>query len=317
MANDVVKSINELAKQIPENLIISPVKWKYLMRSVLRGKNIMITGRSGFGKTITIQYVAQVFPERQFFTFNFGAMQDARSSLIGNTHFKNETFFSDSLFVKAIQTENAIIFLDELSRAHPDAVNISMTVLDEKQRYLRIDEKPDTPTIKVAKGVCFMSTANIGAEYTAARVMDRALLDRFIWIEMDFPSKENEAKLLHRLYPDVPMKQLENITDIADQTRALVLADNPSISDVISCRMTVEMAGLLNDGFSLSEAAEVCIFPFYGEAGGAGSERTFMRQLVQSKLEDENNPSKAKPFTGPQTNPNSDPANKVPFKKQP
>ena len=52
----------------------------------------------------------------------------------------------------------------------------------------------------------------------------------------------------------------------------------------MSSRMTVEMAGLMHDGFSLAEAAEVCIFPFFSEAGGTDSERTFMKQLVQKYL---------------------------------
>ncbi|KKK43037.1 hypothetical protein LCGC14_3169070, partial [marine sediment metagenome] len=100
--------------------------------------------------------------------------------LIGNTHYDNSagTFFGEALFVKAIQTPGAIILLDELSRAHDDASNILMTVLDENQRYLRIDEMPETPTIAVAEGVVFLATANVGNEYTGTRVMDRALLDR-------------------------------------------------------------------------------------------------------------------------------------------
>lgn len=44
----------------PENLIMNNLKWKYLMRSVLRGKNIMMTGPSGCGKTLAAQSVAKV-----------------------------------------------------------------------------------------------------------------------------------------------------------------------------------------------------------------------------------------------------------------
>ena len=67
---------------------------------------------------------------------------DNVATLIGNVHFDKAkgTYFSESLFVKAIQTPNAVILLDELSRAHPDAWNILMTVLDQGQRYLRLDE---------------------------------------------------------------------------------------------------------------------------------------------------------------------------------
>ena len=126
-----------------------------------------------------------------------GATQDPRSTLIGNTHFKEgETIFDKSPFVTAIETENAIILLDELSRAHPEAWNILMTVLDEGQRYLRLDESVNAPIIKVANGVSFIATANIGTEYTSTRVLDRALMDRFEIIEVDILSLEQESILL-------------------------------------------------------------------------------------------------------------------------
>ena len=73
-----------------------------------------------------------------------------------------------------------------------------MTVLDPIQRYLRLDEKDDSPTIKVANGVSFIATANIGMEYTATRVIDRAILDRFSLIEMDALSEDDEYTLLKR-----------------------------------------------------------------------------------------------------------------------
>jgi MoxR-like ATPase len=116
-------------------------------------------GPSGCGKTLAAQSVAEVLDGRQFFYFNVGATQDPRSTLIGNTHYSKDkgTFVAEALFVKAIQTPNAIILLDELTRGHADAWNILMTVLDENQRYLRIDEMPNTPTIKVANGVTFHS----------------------------------------------------------------------------------------------------------------------------------------------------------------
>ena len=48
----------------------------------------------------------------------------------------------------------------------------------------------------------------------------------------------------------------------------------------------LELAGLLSDGFTLSEAAEVSIYPQYPSDGGAESERTFIKQLVQKYCDD-------------------------------
>jgi hypothetical protein len=41
------------------------------------------------------------------------------------------------------------------------------------------------------------------------------------------------------------------------------------------------MAGLVQDGFTLGEAAEVCVYPFFDADGGLDSERTFIKQVVQ------------------------------------
>jgi MoxR-like ATPase len=284
---DVEQFLQNSATLRPTNLILSDLKWKYLMRSVVRGKNIMMTGPSGCGKTLAVQSVAKALNGRPFYYFNFGATTDARSALIGNTHYNKDlgTYVAEALFAQAIQKEDAIILMDELTRATPDAWNILITVLDENQRYLRIDEKPDTPTIKVAKGVTFIATANIGAEYTATRVLDRAILDRFTAIvEMEPLAMADEKQLLTMTYPNVDAKTLSAIAEIAHTTRLQVKSDDPKVTTSISSRLTVEMAGLVHDGFSLAEAAEVCIYPFFSDAGGTDSERTFMKQLVQKYM---------------------------------
>ena len=271
----------------PKGLVMKELKWKYLIRSAVRGKNIMMTGQAGCGKTMAAKSLVNAL-DRPDFYFNFGATQDPRASLIGNVHFdkKKGTFFSESLFVKAIQTENAVILLDELTRAHPDAWNILMTVLDYGQRYLRLDEADGQDTIKVADGVTFIATANIGNEYTATRQLDKALMDRFTVIEMDLLNDEEELGLLKYMFPTVDESELKNISSITHLTRTEAMTDNPRITSGVSTRTSVEIAGLLFDGFSLMEAADITIYPQYDATGGVDSERTFVKQIVQKFVSD-------------------------------
>jgi nitric oxide reductase NorQ protein len=266
----------------PKELFMTDLKWKYLVRSAMRGRNIVMVGAAGAGKTVAAKYLVQAL-QRPDFYFNLGATQDPRSTLIGNTHFNKDTgtYFSESLFVKAIQTENAIILLDELSRAHPEAWNILMTVLDVNQRYLRIDEKDGSPTIKVASGVCFVATANIGNEYTSTRVLDRALMDRFITIEMEQLNDTEEYKLLQLKFPKANKTALQAIAEIAGSTRKEAKSANPKLTSTVSTRASVECASLIYDGFTLAEAAEVAIYPFFSDEGGVDSERTYIKQIVQ------------------------------------
>jgi MoxR-like ATPase len=284
VAESTPSIMQEIGKySTPSDLYISELKWKYLVRSVLRGANIMMTGPSGAGKTKTAHSVAASL-QRPYFYFSLGSTQDPRASLIGNTHFKSDsgTFFSESRFVQAIQTENAIILLDEISRAHPEAWNILMPVLDPNQRYLSLDEKDGSPIVRVANGVSFIATANIGNEYTSTRRMDRALMDRFTsTIEMELLDPATEAKLLRSRIEGLTEAQAAVVADIADVIRKDVQSDMPRLTTTISTRSTLEVAQLLADGFTLAEAAEVAIFTHFSATGGNESERTFVRQIVQ------------------------------------
>ena len=284
---DVLAFLSTCVEKRPESIIVQDLTWKFICRSVLRGRNVLLTGPTGCGKSQTAFAVAKAL-ERPIFYVNLGATQDPRGTLIGNTHFSKDsgTFFNQSAFVKAIQTENSVILLDEISRAHPEAWNILMTVLDPEQRYLRLDEAVGSPTIKVANNVSFVGTANIGSEYTATRVMDRALMDRFIIAEIPFLSAPEEKFLLKRMYPSLPDQALSDVAEIAAQTRQEVRSDSAKISTPISTRSTVEMAGLLSDGFTLQECAEVSIYPLYSPDGGMQSERTYVKQLVQKYIPD-------------------------------
>jgi hypothetical protein len=265
----------------PEDFYIDELKWRFLVRNIEKGKNIMMTGPSGCGKTDATFKAAKAL-DREVIYFNLGATQDPRSTLIGNTHYNKDegTYFSESSFIKAIQQENAVILLDELSRAHPEAWNILMTVLDPIQRYLRLDEKNDSPTIKVANGVSFIATANIGMEYTATRVIDRAILDRFALIEMEPLSEENEFTLLKGKFPSLDPKMLNNLCSIVSSIRKEINSDTPRLSTMVSTRNTIEIAELLNDRFSLEDAAQLLIYPLFPNDGN-DSERVFVKQLIQ------------------------------------
>ena len=80
---------------------------------------------------------------------------------------------------------------------------------------------------------------------------------------------------------------MKAIAEIAHHTRTQSMSENGKLTSMISTRASVEMAGLIYDGFDLFESAEISIFPFFSNDGGVDSERTYVKQLVQKYVRDE------------------------------
>jgi MoxR-like ATPase len=286
--NDV--EVEELLKKCvslkPRELIISDLKWKYLVRAVLRSKNIMIIGPTGCAKTMAARCVA-IALKRPFEIFNIGSTQDARATLIGNTTYKKEigTLYHKSAFVKAITTEDMIVLLDEFTRGTHDAHNILMPVIDPIQRYLRLDEDENSSVANVAKGVTFIATANVGNEYTATKVMDKASARRFpIKLEMS-PLTDDQLKSLFTIhFPNRTPQQVKDMNSLASISQDLIdqsKLEDSKISSTISPANIMEMSELVIDGFTLEEIAEAAIYPEYPDDGGADSERAFVKSIMQ------------------------------------
>ncbi len=272
----------------PKDLIINDLKWKYLLWAVYRRKNILLVGYTRCGKTTAIKSVARIL-ERPFFEFNLGSTQDARATLVGNTTLAKEkgTEFHESEFVRAIQSPDAVILLDELTRASDDAWNILMPVLDKTMGFLRLDERDDSAKIMV-KDVTFAASANIGAEYTATKVLDRALAARFpVKVEMLPLNRDELLALVRQRNPNLDTNKnspIWNLCDLANKTIDELKKDEPRLTSLIPTGTVLEMAQLIEDGFTLEEVAEMVVYPDFPDEGGADSERTFIKQIVEGYI---------------------------------
>tara|TARA_R100000008_G_scaffold66699_1_gene43725 strand:- start:215 stop:613 length:399 start_codon:yes stop_codon:yes gene_type:complete len=111
-------------------------------------------------------------------------------------------------------------------------------------------------------------------------------MDRFTIVEMDVLNEADETQLLNYMFPNVDSGVLTSVAKIANLTRVESNSETARITSGISTRTTVELCGLLYDGFSLEEASEVSIYPQYDDTGGVDSERTFVKQIVQKFCDD-------------------------------
>lgn len=281
LRQEKLKIIKSSTRKIPKDFFISPLKWKILIRSIISQQNLMITGHTGCGKTDVVELAAKALG-RNIVNINMGSTQDPRVSIIGNISYDpvNGTVHNESAFIKAISTPNTVVLLDELTRLHPEGVNILMSVLDPKRRFLRIDEDNDNRVINVAKNVSFIATANIGNEYTSTRTLDRAFNDRFQIMEMDLLTKEEETSLLNMKYPE--QSDINNkLASFSFDLKREFFNDDSEIETFMSTRVLLAVADIISDGFSIEEAITSIVLPYFDSSGGLDSERAHVKKIFQ------------------------------------
>lgn len=258
---------------------VDPDVWFLLVRNVLRGENTLLTGPSGTGKTELIQHVAKVM-DKNLSTQDMGTIFDAQSSLLGVHRIGKDghSDFEFAPFVDHIQT-GGIVLLDELNRSTLAANNILFPCLD-RRRYLPIDVACGEcgRTIPVHENTAFIATANIGAEYAGTQSIDRALLDRFFPIELDYLREEEEVNVLINR-TGVEEKVASSIVKVANEVRKQ--AKEQELSNAISIRHNLQVASLVSDGFDVDKALMSTIMPLFQDGIGV-SERSKVMSIISA-----------------------------------
>jgi nitric oxide reductase NorQ protein len=163
-----------------------------------------------------------------------------------------QTIYTPGLFTQAIQTPNAIIHLQEFNRPENDkTLNALFSILDPRQRQIWIDDLQKY--IKVAPGVTFFASLNMGYQFIGTMPLDEALADRFqVKIHLTKLPKEFEINLLQ-------MRGLTGINpqDIVEAVDKIRTNSQDGIS--ISTRSLVELSEMVSFGIPLVEALQASI----------------------------------------------------------
>lgn len=158
------------------------------------GRNILIEGEVGVGKTTLAKAVASHF-DSEFFridcsedtlTHNLVGFFDP-PLVISKGYVEDSYVFAP---LAAAMNKGGCLFINEINRMPESTQNILLTALDEK-----ILEIPKLKTISANEGFFVIATQNPSA-HVGVTVLGEAIKDRFIWIKLGYQTAEEEIQII-------------------------------------------------------------------------------------------------------------------------
>jgi midasin (ATPase involved in ribosome maturation) len=226
--------------------------FEILKHNIGYGINTMLIGATGTGKTEVVANIAKVF-NVPLTIFDMGTMTDPVMGLVG-THVISvengvtKSEFKRSRFSELIQ-QPGIILLDEISRAGAMSNNLLFPCLDFRRELPMEYSFHDTTPIPIHPHCVFFSTANMGSQYTGTHKLDRALLDRFMLIEVDSIKKDDIIATLVAEFPKITKTKINKLVSVFEKINKE--HDEFKISFNLSVRHLKTIAKLVSNGFTI------------------------------------------------------------------
>ena len=270
----------ELPSIKKDGFYVDTNNWYLLLRNIQNQVNTLMIGPSGSGKTELVMLACKKLgiPCR---VYDMGSMYDPVSGLLG-VHRLQEGGTSTFDYAKFTQdiSSPGVVLLDELSRAPVTTNNILFPCLDSRRQLpVEIAGGNDLRAISVHEDCCFIATANVGSEYTGTMSMDRALVNRFFPVELDYMPVDAEQDVLIKRCR-VTKKEATIIVSIANMVRGLY--KKQELSCTVSTRETLMAAELVADGWDILTSLELVFLPLY-EGTRSDGERGIVCKLLMTK----------------------------------
>jgi nitric oxide reductase NorQ protein len=242
--------------------------------------NVRLVGPAGCGKTsFASQYAAKY--NLPIMVVNCANVREPRDWFGYRKLDQDKNLvWHESLFVRMLETPNAVIVLDETNRCPMHTLNTLYPLLDHRRAsYLEEANR----TLTVAEGVTFWAAMNEGNQFTGTTQLDEAFADRTGLVhECKFLSLEDETLVLHNRTGLDKANSLK-LVEIADQVRKKALMDSgDSFSKPISTRMLEEAAAAFVIGGP--NTMVYTLLNHFSSSGGTTSERHNLKTLLTGKF---------------------------------
>ena len=174
--------------------------------ALLQGEHILLSGTKATGKNVLAENLAWVFG-RPSYNISFNMNTDS-TTLIGTDTFRDNQVCLRPGPVYDCAVYGGFGIFDEINMAKNDAVSVLHATLD----YRRIIDVPGYEKIKLHDAARFIGTMNYG--YAGTKELNEALVSRFLVIEMPPVGEEMLLHILKEVFPEAPLKGLEQLTGL-------------------------------------------------------------------------------------------------------
>ena len=224
--------------------------WEMALTALLSGENLLLVGPKATGKNVLAENLAAVFCRPEW-DISFYLNTDA-ASLIGTDTFRNGEVTLRHGPIYQCAEMGGFGILDEINMAK----NESLAVLHATLDFRRIIDVPGYDRITLSPATRFIATMNYG--YAGTRVLNEALMSRFMVINMPLISRANLKKLLLAQYPQLKDEYAEQFCALFDEIRKKCESGEIS-TKALDLRGLIASIKLIQNGLSSGEALEMGI----------------------------------------------------------
>jgi len=251
------------------------------------GKNILLEGNVGVGKTTLAKSIAEYYGSNNSNFYRVDCSEELLPhNLVGYyepplviAKGYNEDSYKHGPLALAM-LNGGCLFINEINRMPENTQNSLLTALDEG-----ILEIPKLKTIEAHKDFFVVATQNPAA-HVGVTVLGEALKDRFIWINLDYQNSEEEIQIIEQEAITATKKITTISQNVIQATRKAI-----SIRRGSSIRGAIDLATLINqydNSDSTSNWVEAAVMALYNkielEDGLTQSKKEIISSIVLAVL---------------------------------